>query len=1116
MQKSLSIVFALFITLSLWAQTSITGKLMDEQTQSPIAGASILLANQNVATTTNEQGEFTLLYLEPGDEELIIEADGYISSVELISIAQDVTNTLDPIRLQPDIRQEAQEEVLLTLSEGEMNDDDGKSQAQASTASASTDVFNSVTSWAWSTARYRNRGYEASVEQNYIEGISFNSAERGQFNFSAMGGLNDATRNKEIVNPLEATSFTFGGLGTSTNYLQGASRYAQGWKVGVAGTNRNYKARANITYASGPLANGWSFVGQVAYRFSPYCKQEGIIGEGIEYHSLGYFFSAEKKWNNGNRLSLITFGAPTQRGQSGAVTQEVYDLYGSINYNPYWGYQNGKIRNSRIVKSFDPTAIAAFDLKIDEKNNMKFAGGYHYSMYSNSAIQFYNAPDPRPDYYRKLPSFMWDGQIVDPASGQLFQDDGTHYPNGLFIGRDLNSGELGEGFRGADGQNLGPSIDPTDYNNLVHAWKDHDPKTTHIDWDGLYAANYANNAIDPTGIAKYMVERRHNDIEEGMLNINYVYNNLKNLKLTVGLEAKQSQGIHYKTIDDLLGANQWKDIDPFADRDMKEIGSNIGISQTELMWVKQNDYRSWMLNGKNPKDIKQGDRFGYDYRINMTTAKLWFQNEWNLHDIDVYYALQVTYSNMMRSTNMLNGRALYLSLLSNQISNNTMFLNDSSHDKYLGYGNNFATVFAKCPETLYGTWHHFVDPSFKFGFNYKIDGRNHIKFNALAQTIAPLAKDAYISQRVHDRAIDNIYIHDEAKNLKDYYAASQKVVGGDLTYEFSYPIVRGRITGFYSRFWDGTELNGYYDDEVRTFVNQAITGINRRHCGIEAAISVKLGTYFTLTGATSVGDYRYTSNAYSITSAENGMELAEQKSTIDPSKYVPVYETRDSVLLKGLRVSSGPQVNASLKLSFFHPKMWFADITVSYYDWNFLDVAPSRRMKGLFTGVRADGTPVNGWYGDTNKKDPSLPTAIETNDGKALNLSERVNGYPANAVLDANGVPQLRYPYNIMSEQESLTATNPLNRFIVDASVGKLIYLPNRQSLSINLNVTNLTNNTHFKTGGYQQARLPRANLQGTADDHNNSVITPNAWKFPAKYYYAWGANFYLTLTYKF
>ena len=100
------------------------------------------------------------------------------------------------------------------------------------------------------------------------------------------------------------------------------------------------------------------------------------------------------------------------------------------------------------------------------------------------------------------------------------------------------------------------------------------------------------------------------------------------------------------------------------------------------------------------------------------------------------------------------------------------------------------------------------------------------------------------------------------------------------------------------------------------------------------------------------------------------------------------------------------------------------------------------------------------------------------------------------------------------SDQESLTSNNIYNRFLVDVSVGKLIYLPNRQSISINLTVNNLLNNTQFKTGGYQQARLPRQNIQKTFPEQ--SVISPNTYKFPAKYYYAWGTNFYLNIQYKF
>ena len=73
----------------------------------------------------------------------------------------------------------------------------------------------------------------------------------------------------------------------------------------------------------------------------------------------------------------------------------MYD-YRGIYYNPYWGYQNGEKRNSRIVHSYDPTAIFNWDWKIDDRSNLAAGVGFHYSMYSNSAISFYNAPDPRP------------------------------------------------------------------------------------------------------------------------------------------------------------------------------------------------------------------------------------------------------------------------------------------------------------------------------------------------------------------------------------------------------------------------------------------------------------------------------------------------------------------------------------------------------------------------------------------------------------------------------------------------------------------------------------------------------------------------------------------------
>ena len=1105
--KLFFLMFALTLSVMAMAQTSLKGSVIDDATQAPIVGAKVTLANQNISTTTNAAGEFSLLYLEAMDEEVIVEADGYVSTIELINLQDNQANQLDVISLQQDIVAQTQDEILLNLTEEEMNDDEGRSQSQASSSSASTDVFNSTVSFAWSTARYRNRGYSSNVETYYIEGLNFNSQERGNFNYSAMGGLNDASRYKEVLNPMEATNFAFGGLGQSTNYLMGASRYAQGWKVGAAGTNRNYKARINATYASGVMPNGWAVVAQLAYRFSPYIDNKGIIGEGIKYYSLGYFLSAEKIWDNA-RLKLITFGAPTERGQNAAVTQEVYDLTGSINYNPYWGYQNGHVRNSRIVKSYDPTFIAAYEYNIDEQQKIKAAVGYHYSLYSNSALNFYNAPDPRPDYYRNLPSAMWDGQIANPyyenSAAQLYNSEtGEHYPWGLFIGQDLNGRSFGSGFIGDDGNLIGPSIDQDQYNNLVNLWKSRDNKTTQIDWENIYAANIANNYNNPTGSARYILERRHNDIQEASATFNYVNTKFAHLKMIVGAEGKFSQGIHYKTIDDLLGANQWIDIDAFADRDIKELATNGGFTQADIANVRLNEIRG----GYDDVIRDNGRIFGYDYRINMGNMKAWFQNEWSFNEVDLYYALQLNYSMMQRTTNMYNGRAWYLTTIA--MRSDALYGTDN-YWKYVGHDAMKELQEGRkagAGEVLVGDAHYFLDPAFKEGVTYKINGRNRLKVNGLFETRSPYARDAYISQRVHDRVVENIYKHDNAKNLHEFYAASENVASVDLTYEFNYPIVRGRVTGFFTQSWNGTELNGYYDDEARTFVNQAMTGIDKRYMGIEFAAAVKMGTYLTLTGAASVGDYRYTSDALAISSAENGMPMTQNLVTKEL-----VFETVDKVLLKGLKLSTGPQVNASLKLSFFHPKMWFADITVNYHDWNYLSVAPSRRMQGLYTGTRVDGTAVNGWFGDSNTN------AIETTDNTALRAEvSRETGMATyeNAVLDKNGVPVLRYPFNLMTMQESLAATNPLNRFIIDASVGKLIYLPNRQSVSINLSVTNLTNNTHFKTGGYQQARLPRAVRQGEKD-YQNSVITANAWKYLSKYYYAWGANFFLTVTYKF
>lgn len=74
--------------------------------------------------------------------------------------------------------------------------------------------------------------------------------------------------------------------------------------------------------------------------------------------------------------------------------------------------------------------------------------------------------------------------------------------------------------------------------------------------------------------------------------------------------------------------------------------------------------------------------------------------------------------------------------------------------------------------------------------------------------------------------------------------------------------------------------------------------------------------------------------------------------------------------------------------------------------------------------------------------------------------------------------------------------------FVLNASIGKLIYLNRKVSMNINLNVDNILNNKKIQTYGYQQGRFDYSNYDST--------------KYPNKYFYAQGIKVYLNVGIRF
>ena len=485
-----------------------------------------------------------------------------------------------------------------TFTESQLDEDLDAAQVIANVTSSSNDPYRSEVGFLWSAMRFRLRALDNMYATSYLNGLQFNDLEQGRFNYSLLGGMNDATRNKEGADNSEFNTFGVVGLAGGDNTNLRASKFQQGQKITASLCNRNYMYRGMYSFGTGLMGNGWAFGGLIGYRGA----KEGVI-EGTFYNSLSYLLSMEKRFGENHALSLVTFGAPTERAQQGASTEEAYWLANSHYYNPNWGYQNGKKRNARVVNDYEPTAILTWDWHIDDNSSLTSNVGFRYGMYSSTALGFAGeAYDPRPDYYKNLPSSIFN--VYDLS---INNSDYLH-ENPFLMDQ---------------------------YNTLMERWSTKAGRQ--IDWDRLYYINRQNAANG--GSALYYQERRHND--QRVWALSSTYNRFINAgnKLAAGIQANVTKGMHYTTMADLLGASYYVDIDKFA-------AGDYGLSSMQA----QSDLR-------HPnRIIKEGDTFGYNYEINVQYAQLWAQYQYTVGSFNANLQANLDGTRMRRNGLMQNGQ----------------------------------------------------------------------------------------------------------------------------------------------------------------------------------------------------------------------------------------------------------------------------------------------------------------------------------------------------------------------------------------------------------------------------------------------------------------------------
>ncbi|MBN2174104.1 MAG: TonB-dependent receptor plug domain-containing protein [Bacteroidales bacterium] len=817
-----------------------------------------------------------------------------------------LSQTVDSLRVES-----SEEEITTIVLTASSLDNDDQAQDISGLLQSSDDIFVSTAGYTFGQTRFNIRGYETEYSAVMINGVPLNDMETGRAYWSSWGGLNDATRNKEIETGISKSRYSFGGVGGATNMVTRASSFAKGVKFTYSLTNRSYRNRLMLTASTGLMENGWAFTFSGSRRWA----QEGYV-DGTFYDAWAYFLSAEKKINSKHSIGLIGFAAPSKRGRNGVATQENYDLAGTNYYNPYWGYQNGEKRNARVANYHQPMIIFSHFWTPSSATSITSSAYYAFGRGGSTALEWDTYSDPRPDYYKRLPSYDAEYEGLMPEEREeLWLND--------------------ENYR-------------------------------QIKWDELYDFNRKNLDVvkDVNGIegntvsgvrSNYIIEDRRNDKSQLGINSNLKHILNDNIILSGGIDLSLYKGYQFKVIDDLLGGEYYVDYDKFAERDFRD---------SVLM---QND-----LNVPNHV-VMEGDKFGYDYTANINDYKLFIQSEFVYGKVEYFIGGTLSYNEFWRTGHMRNGKFPEDSY------------GDSEKQKFFNYG-------------------------LKGGVLYKLTGRHLASVNLLYMTKAPSFRNSYVSPRTRQDVLDNLN--------------NEKIMSADASYIFRSPYIKSRLTVFYTKFIDQVYLRSFYHEDLRSFINYQMTGVDKLNYGLELGIEAKVSQTLTLIGVVAHGVYIYDSRPEITISADNVAEVISNR----------------TAYLKNYRDGGFPQTALSGGVKYFYNYL-FAGFNVNYYDNVYIEINPDRRT--------IDGA---GNY------DPDYPERDE------------------------------------ILKQEKLKPAATL-----DAYIGKSWKIQDYY-ISLNFSVSNILNTTDFAFGGFEQYRYDPFDLD----------------RFPNKYFYLYGRQYFLNINFRF
>ena len=293
----------------------------------------------------------------------------------------------------------------------------------------------------------------------------------------------------------------------------------------------------------------------------------------------------------------------------------------------------------------------------------------------------------------------------------------------------------------------------------------------------------------------------------------------------------------------------------------------------------------------------------------------------------------------------------------------------------------------------------FSNWAFKSGASYSITGRHWVAANAAYINKAPVLQNVFINPRESNESVPNIQ--------------NEKITSIDANYFLRLPKLTGRLTGFYTRFQNTTDVNFFFVDSGlgSDFVQEVLTDLDKLHLGVELGLEYQLSSAVKLSLVGSVAKHLYASDPF-VTINFDTAGAREDLIDISGTKFLGQSK------IKGYKLAQGPQKAMAAGIEYRDPKYWWVAMTANYLANNYANISTITRTQSFLI-------------------DPET---------------------------------QVRFPDATDENVQQLLKQKSLDDFYLLNLVGGKSWLKNGKYVSVFASVNNVFD-TSFRTGGYEQSR---------------------------------------------